>query len=286
MSHKCQNLHRARAVKNDEFYTQYDDVKTECDNYLSHFFNKVIYCNCDTTDSAFVKYFVELRDTGLVRDVWFSGGLGGADFRDAASREKLRAADVVVTNPPFSLFREFIDILVQYNKKFLIIGNKNMLANKNFLHLVQNNKVWLGNKPLGQDFLFDVPNPRQLVATGTLGQTYKIVNGTVKARIAATWFTNLGTHKSDFLTLSCRYNGNRHKYPKYDNADAINIDRTADIPYDYNGVMGVPISFIGKYNPDQFEILGLDKDFTTDGRGLAIHGQNIYARVFIRKKLA
>ena len=137
-------LHRARAAKNDEFYTQYDDVKKECDNYLSHFFNKIIYCNCDTADSAFVKYFTELKAAGKIRDVWFSGGLGGDDFRSPASLERLNAADIVVTNPPFSLFREFIDQLIQYNKKFLVIGNMNSVIYRPLLTQIKENKnlVW------------------------------------------------------------------------------------------------------------------------------------------------
>ncbi|MDE5615406.1 MAG: adenine-specific methyltransferase EcoRI family protein [Alphaproteobacteria bacterium] len=286
MSSKSANLHRARAAKNDEFYTQYADVKKECDNYLSHFFNKVIYCNCDTADSAFVKYFTELKAAGKIRDVWFSGGIGGDDFRCAASIERLKAADIVVTNPPFSLFREFIDLLVQYNKKFLIIGNKNIVANKKFFYLIYCNKLWLGFKPLGQDFLFDVPNPENLLYTRQKGYSYKIVNSTIKARVAATWFTNLEHTNHNFLNLSKSYKGNEHKYHKYDNCDAINIDKVSDIPFDYYGAMGVPITFVGKYNPKQFEILGRDKDFTIDGKGVSINGKNLYTRILIRKKLA
>lgn len=97
-------LLRAKKAKNDEFYTQYEDVKSECDHYRSHFFNKIIYCNCDTADSAFVRYFRELKAQGLIRDIWFSGGLGGADFRSPESIEMLKQADLIVTNPPFLCF--------------------------------------------------------------------------------------------------------------------------------------------------------------------------------------
>lgn len=255
-------LHRARAAKNDEFYTQYADVKKECDNYLSHFFNKIIYCNCDTADSAFVKYFTELKDAGLIRDVWYSGGLGGMDFRSAEAIEKLKAADIVITNPPFSLFREFMDLIFMHNKKFLVIGNKNAIAYKNIFCEIQNGNVHIGVRRFAQVMWFVTPS-----------NEYKSV--------PAVWFTNIA-HKfpRPFLSLHKKYNA--CEFPHYDNADAINVNHVADIPHDYDGIMGVPISFIDKYNPAQFQILGMGRDFTYDKRGVILNNQKLYHRIFIK----
>lgn len=133
MQKQCAKLLRAKLARNDEFYTQYADIESECDHYRSHFLNKCIYCNCDTADSAFVKYFAKLKSQGLIKDVWFSGGLGGTDFRSPQAIELLQRADVVVTNPPFSLFRDFMDLLIEYQKPFLVIGNKNAIAQRTML---------------------------------------------------------------------------------------------------------------------------------------------------------
>ncbi len=286
MSSKSKNLHRARAIKNDEFYTQYDDIQNECANYMAHFFNKVIYCNCDTEDSNFVKYFLELKGLGLIRDVLWSGGLGGADFRSSESIEKLKQADIVISNPPFSLFREYIAQLIEYDKKFLIIGNKNAIIYQDIFTRIKENKIWLGVRPLGRDMLFDVPNPQDLIQNGKRGYNYAICKGQVKARVPAAWFSNLECEKRKFLVLSKTYTGNESDYQKYDNYDAINVNRTINIPKDYDGVMGVPISFLDKYTPDQFVILGRDKDLTTNKKGVSIAGKHLYTRIFIRKKLA
>ena len=254
----------AKAVKNDEFYTRYEDVKTECDNYRSHFFNKIIYCNCDTADSAFVRYFSELKAHGLIRDIWFSGGLGGADFRSPESIERLKQADLIVTNPPFSLFREFMDLLIKYDKKFLIIGNKNAISYRNVFTQIKNNKIWFG------------------VRRWTGGMSFVMPDNSLKD-VPAIWFTNL-EHSFRPALLSLKKSFNCSTYRRYDNADAININRTTDIPNDYSCTMGVPISFLEKYNTQQFKILGLDKDFTYDKGAGIINGRRIYTRVFIRKK--
>lgn len=259
-----QNLHRARAAKNDEFYTQYEDVKKECDNYRSHFFNKIIYCNCDTADSAFVKYFTELKNVGLVRDVWFSGGLGGDDFRSPASLEKLAAADIVVTNPPFSLFREFMDQLIKYDKKFLIIGNLNAVSHKSISDLMRDNKLWIGTRNFGA-MHFKTPD----------GKTVGIPTG---------WYTNMAHSHHRKLILNKKYKGNEAHYPKYDNADAINVNRVADIPTDYYDVMGVPITFADRYDPNEFVWLGADYEFTKNGLRGYINNKCLYARVFIKRK--
>ncbi len=284
MPRTYRKLHRARAARNDEFYTRYEDVKAECDHYLAHFFNKIIYCNCDTADSAFVRYFTELKQNGMIQDVWYSGGLGGLDFRSPTAMRMLEKADIVVTNPPFSLFREFIDLLVRYNKKFLIIGNFNAVRYKNVFPLIMKNKLWIGTRPFGGaiSMVFDVPDEKQLIESG---KHYIMVGGKVMAQIPATWFTNLHHDKQKTLVLSKTYHGNESMYPRYDNADAINVDRKTNIPTDYYDIMGVPITFIDRYNKNQFEILGLDKDFTNDGHGAILKGRHLYGRIFIRRLL-
>jgi len=282
MPKTSKKLHRVRAARNDEFYTQFEDVKKECDHYLAHFFDKIVYCNCDTADSAFVRYFSALKAFGLVRDVWFSGGLGGLDFRSPAAISMLEQADMVITNPPFSLFREYMDLLFQYNKKFLVIGNFNAVKYKNIFPLIVANKLWIGTRPFGGaiSMIFDVPDERQLVESG---KHYVMVGGKAKAQIPGTWFTNLHHNKQKPLVLSKTYYGNEALYPKYDNFDAINVNRKTNIPCDYYGIMGVPITFIDRYNPKQFSILGLDKDFTYDGRSAVLGGRNLYGRIFIRR---
>ncbi len=281
--HKSAKLHRARVVKNDEFYTQYDDVKKECDNYMPHFFNKIIYCNCDTDDSAFVKYFLDLKARGKIRDVIWSGGLGGLDFRSDAAVAILKRADIVVTNPPFSLFREFIDLLMENDKKFLAIGNHNAVKYKNIFTHIRNNRLWIGTRNFGAMF-FDVLNPDNLIAAGKLGSGYKIIDNIPKAIVPATWFTNLKQSHREFLKLTKRYYGNESAYPRYDNFDAINVNDKRNIPYDYRGIIGVPITFLDRYNPNQFMILGLDREVIGDNRGAMVHGRRIYTRIFIKIK--
>ena len=182
------------------------------------------------------------------------------DFRKLECIELLKQADIVVTNPPFSLFREYVCQLVEYNKNFVIIGNKNAITYKEIFKLIKENKVWIGNMPMSTDILFDVPEEfaQVLISNKKEGSGYKIINGAVKGRAQAIWFTNLDIAKRhEDLILYKTYYGNESEYPKYDNYDAINIDKTKDIPMEYTGVMGVPISFMGKYNPAQFEIVGM-----------------------------
>lgn len=262
MAGNTAKLHYAKQAKNDEFYTRYEDVKKECDHYRPHFFNKTIYCNCDTADSAFVKYFIELKAAGMVRDVWFSGGLGGDDFRSAASVELLKRADIIVTNPPFSLFREFMDLLLVNDKRFLVIGNKNAIAYRNVFEGIRAGRIWFGTRKWAGGMCF-------------------ITDSGIKA-VPAIWYTNLEhTMRPSILPLSRMFNPDF--YTQYSNADAINVERTADIPADYTGVMGVPITFFEKYAPKQFEILGLDKDFTTDGKSARVDNKCVYTRVFIKR---
>ena len=198
-----------------------------------------------------------------VRDIGIHAFEGDGDFRSAECSELLKQADIVVTNPPFSLFREYVAQLVEYDKKFLIIGTQNAVTYKEIFPLIKENRMWLGITPKGQDMLFDVPEgyALELTATKKEGSAYRLVDGVVKGRLGnAAWFTNLDharRHKK--LILYRRYSP--EEYPTYDNYDAINVDRIAEIPKDWDGAMGVPVTFLGKHNPEQFEILGItDRD--------------------------
>ena len=184
------------------------------------------------------------------------------DFRSQECIELLRQADIVVTNPPFSLFREYLAQLVEYDKKFLIIGNVNAVTYKEVFPLIKENRLWFGPSISSGDRKFNVPDDYPLNAAGCGidpdGRRYIRVKG-------IRWFTNLDHKKRhEMLDLVCRYSP--EEYPKYDNYDAINVDRTSDIPYDYDGVMGVPITFLDKYNPEQFEIVEFRKG--QDGKDL------------------
>ncbi len=218
------------------------------------------------------------------------------DFRSTECIDLLRQADIVVTNPPFSLFREYVAQLIEYGKQFLIIGNKNAITYKEIFPLIKDNKLWIGATPMSADLLFDIPKERAevLLAERKQGSSYKIVNGKVKGRAQAIWFTNIDIQKRhEELVLYKHYTP--EEYPKYDNYDAINVDKVTDIPCDYDGVMGVPITFLDKYNSAQFEIIGATE---SEGKGFScglwdenskiaqatINGQRVYKRVFIRRK--
>jgi len=197
---------------------------------------------------------------------------GDGDFRSEECMALLREADIVVTNPPFSLFREYVAQLVEYQKQFLILGNPNAISYKEIFPLLKANQMWLGMKSFGTDMLFDVPEDyaKELVATKKEGSAYKIENGVIKGRTMAIWFTNLdhpNRHKE--LKLYKAYNSD--DYPKYDNRDAINVDKVKNIPADYAGVMGVPISFLDKHNPEQFEIVGFRRRRLRGHRRPAAH---------------
>jgi hypothetical protein len=281
------NLRNANKSKNDEFYTQLPDIEKELGNYKDHLKNKIIFCNCDDPEeSHFWNYFcLNFEHLGLkkiiathfekekpsykleiVKDVNRDGKINcldtiktplkqNGDFRSPECIEILKEADIVVTNPPFSLFREYVAQLFEYNKKFIIIGNQNAITYKEIFKLIKDNKIWLGQSIHSGDREFRVPThyvihsaSRRVDENGT---QYVRVNG-------VRWFTNLDyKERHEDLILYKTYKGHEDEYSKYDNYDAINIDKTKDIPMDYKGLIGVPITFLDKYNPEQFEIIGL-----------------------------
>lgn len=331
MSTKASNKHLRKAdrQKKDEFYTQRADIENELKHYKSHFKDKVVYCNCDDPRvSEFFNYFaynfeklglkkliatcyknqnidlfsknenesaVYLEYTGDknnnnipdIEEIGVKKLKGDGDFRSKESIELLKQADIVVTNPPFSLFREYVSQLVEYDKKFIIIGNLNAITYKEIFALIKENKLWLGATLDGRNIWFGIPD--------TYEKYHKIENGKKFAFVASTvWFTNLDYDKrhQDF-PLYKTYKGNEEDYPKYDYYDAININKTKEIPLDYEGAMGVPITFLNKFNPEQFEIIdGLNRYSILDGvteetkgKYLAqVNGKPIYVRIIIKNK--
>ncbi len=193
----------------------------------------------------------------------------GGDFRSPECLALLKEADIVVTNPPFSLFREYVAQLVEHRKKFLIIGNKNAITYLEIFPLIKANKLWVGVTPMGADMLFDLPPnvAKAMLESGKKGSNYRIVNGKVMGRSTSVWFTNLDHgrrhQKLPLMTVEDNLRFSKHKeingkaaYDRYDNYDAIEVPFTDAIPGDCDGVMGVPVTFLDKYNPDQFEIFG------------------------------
>ena len=336
MAKKSQNtnLTLAKANKKDEFYTQLSDIERELKHYKKHFKDKVVLCNCDDPRvSNFFHFFscnfekfglkkliatcyksqdsdlfsqnnseraIYLEYTGDkngnnvpdVSEIGIKHLQGDGDFRSKECIELLKQADIVVTNPPFSLFREYVAQLVEHKKKFVIIGNLNALTYRDIFKLIKEDKLWFGHSIHSGDREFRVPQDYPLNAAGSRvdedGNKYIRVKG-------VRWFTNLDyTERHEDLLLYKTYNP--EEYPTYDNYEAINVNVTKEIPMDYPGVMGVPITYIDKYNPDQFEILGMASSAgyneeivgipfmgDKDARPL-INGKNTYARVFIKNK--
>lgn len=281
---KNESLNRANKAKQDEFYTQLNDISRELAHYASHFRGAVVFCNCDDPETSnFWRYF-ELNFTflglkkliathyetdrpsyklELLRDMNGDGKIDkldivktplkqNGDFRSPECVEILKEADIVVTNPPFSLFREYVAQLMEYEKKFLIIGNINAITYKEFFPLLAENKVWMGCSIHSGDREFQVPDTYPLTAAGfridEQGNKFIRVKG-------VRWFTNLD-YKERHQELLLFRSYTPEAYPAYVNYSAIEVSKTADIPCDYDGEMGVPITFLDKYNPEQFEILG------------------------------
>lgn len=287
------NLNAAKEAKKDEFYTQLEDINNELRHYREHFRGKTVLCNCDDPRvSNFFTYFAyNFEFLGLKRlittcyknqdadlfsqhqsekavyliyegdkngnnipdpeEIGIHPLKGDGDFRSRECIELLKQADIVVTNPPFSLFREYVAQLIEYDKKFLILGSQNNITYKETFPLLMQNKMWLGYN--SGDMAFKVPEDSEPRATrywqDEKGQKWRSLGNIC-------WFTNLDIKKRhEELILYKAYNPN--DYPKYDNYDAINVSKVEDIPCDYNDVMGVPLTFMDKYNPEQFELLGL-----------------------------
>ena len=323
------DFRNARKAKKDEFYTSLTDIEKEVWEYKNHFKGKTVYCNCDDPRaSKFFYYFsYNFEKLGLKklmatcykntsRDLFsqndskhglyleYDGDKNGnkvpdteeigiqhlaedGDFRSMECVALLKQADIVVTNPPFSLFREYVSQLVKYEKKFLILGNVNAIGCKDIFPLMMKNKMWLGHSISSGDREFGVPNDYPLQAAG-----FRVdENGKKYIRIKGVrWYTNMEHKKrNEELVLCEKYSKN--DYPKYDNYDAINIDKVKEIPKDYDGIMGVPLTFMDKYNPEQFEIVGKTHNRCNAGKYLIgddtcpmINGRKLYYRILIRKK--
>lgn len=285
------NLHKAKNAKKDEFYTQLSDIEKELKHYTHHFKDKVVLCNCDDPRmSNFFHYFsYNFEKLGLKklittcyksqeRDLFsenkseqaiyleYEGDKNGnnipdaneigikhlkgdGDFRSQECIELLKQADIVVTNPPFSLFREYVAQLVEYDKKFVIIGHQNAITYKEIFKLIKDEDLWLGYGFTGGAGHFINKHYEDYATAGDHKEGMIRVSG-------VHWYTNLDIAKRhEELILYKKYTP--IEYPKYENYDAINVNKTKDIPMDYEGAMGVPITFLDKYNPDQFQIIGL-----------------------------
>lgn len=316
-------LSQAKKGKKDEFYTQLEDIEAELKHYRGHFAGKTVLCNCDDPRmSNFFYYFVlhfhrlglkklittcyknqnpdlfsrnsseqavylvyEGEDIGSPPNPNIAGLVhplqGDGDFRSPECIKFLEEADIIVTNPPFSLFREYITLLMEHRKSFIVIGNQNAITYKEVFQYIRNNQLWLGYK-FG-DMKFRVPNYYAARPTrfwiDKKGNKWRSLGNIC-------WFTNLDIQKRhEELTLYKKYSP--EEYPHYDNYDAINVDKTADIPCDYDGVMGVPITYLDKHNPDQFEIIGLMASTCIDEYNFGypyINGVKKYARILIRKR--
>ncbi len=329
---KNKNLHSAKNSKKDEFYTQLSDIERELKHYKKHFENKVVYCNCDDPRiSNFFHYFsYNFEKLGLkklittcykskqmdlfsqndsmeaiyleyegdkngnnvpdIEEIGIKALNGDGDFRSDESIELLKQADIVVTNPPFSLFREYVAQLIEYEKEFIIIGSFNAVTYKDIFQIIKENKMWLGHGFKGGNAYFKTTHSTEEFAKGVYDEN----TGLVKFRNVV-WYTNLDIAKRD-EDLILYKNFNLEEYPKYDNYNAINVSKTKDIPIDYDGVMGVPITFLDKHNPQQFDILGMSASAgyskevvgipflgEKDARPL-LNGKNTYARIFIKNK--
>ena len=207
---------------------------------------------------------------------------GNGDFRSEECVALLQQADVVVTNPPFSLFREYVAQLIEYDKKFLILGDQNAITYKETFGYIKDNKLWLGYDNGGTKW-FQVPDGYDIQTESRK----KIENGTKYFSMGRImWFTNLDTRKRhDELILYKKYSP--EEFPKYDDYDAVNVNKVSDIPKDYDGIMGVPITFVDKYNPQQFQIIGIDRyvaDNPNYGKRFKINGKEIYARILVKRK--
>lgn len=313
------NLISAKNAKKDEFYTQLSDIEKELKHYKQYFKDKVVFCNCDDPRvSNFFRFFSQnFEKLGLKKlittcyksqnmdlfsenksekaifleytgdkngdkipnpdEIGINHLKGDGDFRSKESISLLEQADIVVTNPPFSLFREYVSQLFEYDKKFIIIGHQNAITYKEVFKLIKENKMWLGYGFSGGAGHFINKHYEDYATAGDHKEGMIRVSG-------VTWFTNLEISKRhENLILFKKYYGNETEFPKYDNFEAINVNKTKDIPCDYEGIMGVPITFLDKYSPDQFEIIGNEYDLNIDGGRGYVNGKRMYSRIFIKR---
>jgi len=288
------NLGNAKKEKNDEFYTQLSDIENELRHYKEQFKDKIVYCNCDDPEWSnfwiyFSRNFEHLGLKKLIsthyekdkpsfkleiqRDINSDNKINhmdtiktdlkqNGDFRSDECIELLKEADIIVSNPPFSLFREYVEQLEEYNKKYLIVGSMNAITYKDiFKHILEGN-IWLGNTEVKK---FIKPN----------GEIEKFGN--------ICWFTNLNHNKrNEKLILWKEFNSDIHKF--YDDYKILNIDKVSDIPLGYTDLMAVPISYLNKHNPNQFEILGIANSARYIGVECKtlINGRKIYNRIIIK----
>lgn len=326
------NLSIAKSDKKDEFYTQLSDIERELKHYKEHFKDKVVYCNCDdprisnffhyfsynfeklglkklittcyknqemnffsqnnSEQAIYLEYYGDKNGNNVpdVDEIGIKHLKGDGDFRSEETITLLKEADIVVTNPPFSLFRDYVSQLIEYDKKFIIIGSYNAITYKEIFNLIKENKIWLGYGFKGGNAYFKTTHDKEF-AKGV----YNSETGLVKFR-NVTWYTNLDIAKRyEKIILYEKYDST--KYLNYDNYNAINVNEIKDIPVDYYGVMGVPITFLSKYIPDQFEIIGSDYEvkegllpeiLKSNWKGKIdrgyINGKRMYARLLIKRK--
>ncbi|MFU1569328.1 MULTISPECIES: adenine-specific methyltransferase EcoRI family protein [Aeromonas] len=325
MANENSGLHSAKRNKKDEFYTQLTDIERELSHYRNQFKGKIVYCNCDDPYiSAFFEYFaknfqylglkklvttcyrsqridlfsqgeseaaIKLEYTGGAKnnlptpdDIGVTQLEGDGDFRSEECIEILKEADIVVTNPPFSLFGEYVSLLASYNKKFIIIGHQNAITYKDVFPLIRDNRLWLGYGFKRNMAHFVAPHYEDTASDADHKEGMIRVSGVV-------WYTSLDHNKRhEEIILVKKYSGNESEYPIYDNFNAIEVSKTQNIPMDYEGAMGVPITFLTKYNPEQFEIIGCSYSYGEPigyhkegcGYGASVDGKQIYKRLFIR----
>jgi cytochrome c-type biogenesis protein CcmE len=324
MANENSGLHKAKRNKKDEFYTQLVDIERELSHYREQFKGKTIYCNCDDPYiSAFFEYFTKnfeflglkklittcyksqqldlfsQNDSEQAIKLEYEGGApnslpaaidigvtnlrGDGDFRSQECIEILQEADIVVTNPPFSLFSEYVEQLSKYEKRFIIIGHQNAITYKGAFPLIKDNKMWLGYGFKRNMAHFVAPHYEDTASDTDHKDGMIRISGVV-------WYTSIDHNKRhEELILVKRYYGNEASYPRYDNYDAIEVSKSQDIPMDYEGVMGVPITFLTKYNPDQFELVGCNRGVDQDpngvyGKGSYLNGKETFKRLFIRNR--
>lgn len=317
---KNNNLHSAKKAKNDEFYTQLSDIEREMKYYRPHFAGKTILCNCnDALHTGFATHFSlmfnvyglkELICTSFNPDgqgmvYRYHGDVNGNGVPDIEEWDKmpmegnggfntpegialLDECDIVVTNPPFSLFREFIALLMEHNKKFLILGNMNAITYKEVFPLIKDNKIWAGYKCFGGGMNMIQPEDT-FDESKTKSFTINEKGEIIKNIMGVIWFTNLD-HKKRHEPLDLYKRYTPEEFPKYDNYDAIEVSKVCDIPEDYKGIMGVPITFLDKYCPEQFEIVDINPHFFFSDvkiKQLTLHNvgrKDPYARILIKSK--